>query len=220
MSAILVLLTMLSLQVAVPSGDDPMQELAARITREMEAVNRALREAADAEAVTDQLDTARDAHLRTIRDIEAMIRQVKYTRSQSSQSGSDGSPSQTSGEPQQPKPRESDGSQSPEPQEEPGERPQPRREGQAEQPDDNAQPDGSGGREEQGRTPPRPDKLEPFTAQDTDSRWGLLPPKLQERLMNLQVDDVPERYRAWMEAYIRALNSREQAVGGRGGDGR
>jgi hypothetical protein len=41
----------------------------------------------------------------------------------------------------------------------------------------------------------------------------VLPPKLQERLMNLHVDDVPERYRTWLEAYVRELNRRDTATG-------
>ena len=32
--------------------------------------------------------------------------------------------------------------------------------------------------------------------------------------MNLHVDDMPERYRVWMDAYIRKLNALEQGSAG------
>ena len=68
MSAILALITMLSLQVDGSAGPSPVDELVQRITREMDEVNQALREAADADAVTDELDAARNSHLSVIRD--------------------------------------------------------------------------------------------------------------------------------------------------------
>jgi len=60
--------------------------------------------------------------------------------------------------------------------------------------------------------PPPPDPIGSFTREDSDQRWGLLPPKLQERLLNLHVDDVPAQYRVWLEAYIRRLHSLESGA--------
>jgi hypothetical protein len=218
MSTLLVMLIMLPLQAGGSDEGSPVEELVARITREMDAVNRALRNAADADAVTDELDAARNAHLKVIRDIEQLIRQVKYQRSQNSQ-GSGGEPSpqqQNQGGEQQPEPRQSDGADAPEPgQEQPGEQPAGQSNPDADELDDNAQTGEAEPEQREASRPPKPDRVEPFTASDTDARWGLLPPKMQERLLNLQVDDVPERYRVWLEAYIRALNRREQESSGR-----
>jgi hypothetical protein len=53
-----------------------------------------------------------------------------------------------------------------------------------------------------------------FLRRDTDARWGVLPPKLQERLMNLHVDAIPERYRTWLAAYVRELQRRDGVAAG------
>jgi len=218
MNTLIVLMLMLPAQVdGAAAGESPVEELVARITREMDAVNEALRSAADADAVSDELDAARNSHLTVIRDIEELIRQVKYQRNPNPQ-GQGGQPQpdqKGGGGEQQPEPRESDGSSAPEPeQQQPGDRPEQQASSESDVQDDR-QEEGSRGEQEDANRPPKPDETEPFTAQDTDARWGLLPPKMQERLLNLQVDDVPERYRTWLEAYIRALNRREQEGGGR-----
>jgi hypothetical protein len=219
MNALIVLMMMLPAQVDDAAAEgSPVEELVIRITREMDAVNEALRKAADADAVSNELDAARNSHLSVIRDIEELIQQVKYQRNNNPQSGG-GEPKpnqQGQGGEQQPEPRESDGSNAPEPEkDQPGDRPEQQASPDSDVQNDNAQPEDSRGEQEDASRPPRPDEIEPFTAQDTDARWGLLPPKMQERLLNLQVDDVPERYRTWLEAYIRALNRREQEGGGR-----
>ena len=53
---------------------------------------------------------------------------------------------------------------------------------------------------------PPPSATTDFLRRDTDARWGVLPPKLQERLMNLHVDAIPDKYRDWLSAYVRELN--------------
>jgi hypothetical protein len=204
--------TVLLVAPAQDAGASSAEALVERIREELEAVDRALAEASEAEAVSGELEAAREAHLAVIRDIESLIRQVKYRRNPQ-QSG--GGPSQQQQQSQQmegqPQPRPSDAQQAPEPQ--PGQRetsgePQDQQ-GEQEQPEGGG-PDASLPRQERGDRPPPPDETGRFTRPDTDARWGLLPPKIQERLMNLHVDDVPERYRAWMDAYIRELNRLEQ----------
>jgi hypothetical protein len=220
MTSVFAMLGALLLLVAAPAAQDGGAEaLVERIKQQLGQVDRALQEAADAEAVTGQLAAARTAHLAVIRDLESLIKQIKYQRSQ--QGGGGGSPPQprppSGQEPSssegQPPPRESDGSGAPEPQsqqqggeehEQQGDQPQP-----GEEQPQGGGPDQDVPREGAGSNPPPPDTA-PYTREDTDARWGLLPPKMQERLMNLHVDDVPERYRAWMDAYIRELNRLEQ----------
>ncbi|MHC4845417.1 MAG: hypothetical protein ACYTCU_04555 [Planctomycetota bacterium] len=217
MNALIALLLMLPAQVGGGEAEEsPVDQLVQRIMREMDAVNEALRNAADADAVKDELDAARNSHLKVIRDIEELIQQVKYQRNNNPQSGGgEPQPQPQGGGEQQPEPRESDGANAPEPQEQqPGDK-QEQQAGSESDVQEDMREESSRGQQEEANTPPRPDETEPFTAKDTDARWGLLPPKMQERLLNLQVDDVPERYRTWLEAYIRALNRREQEGGGR-----
>jgi hypothetical protein len=197
------------------------EALVERIKVQLGEVDRALQEAADAEAVAGQLADARKAHLDVIRDIESLIKQIKYQRSRQSGAGGSSPPPPkggSSGQDSKPPPRENDASGAPEPQPgqpEPGGTPP---SGQDEQPQPGGEqpkggrPDRDTPRQGDGSNPPPPETSR-YTREDLDARWGLLPPKMQERLMNLHVDDVPERYREWMDAYIRELNRLEQ--GGR-----
>jgi hypothetical protein len=61
---------------------------------------------------------------------------------------------------------------------------------------------------------PPPAATGDFLRRDTDARWGVLPPKLQERLLNLHVDAIPERYRTWLAAYVRELQRRDGVAAG------
>ncbi|HEX5010956.1 MAG TPA: hypothetical protein VFY71_11195 [Planctomycetota bacterium] len=42
----------------------------------------------------------------------------------------------------------------------------------------------------------------------------MLPPKLQERLMNLHLQAIPERYRDWLAAYVRQMNRLDERRAG------
>ena len=201
-------------QVAEPPEDPATEALVERIRENLLAIDDLLFETADASDPAAGLRATRETHMNVIRDLEELIQQAKYRRSQGGGGGSESPPPQ--GEP--PPARPSDGSQSPEQQG--GSQPQSPQEGgaegaqgtqgeQGEQPAD-AEPSGGLGRNEFADQPPPPDELGDFTREDADGRWGLLPPKLQERLVNLHVDDVPERYRRWLEAYIRSMNRLEQ----------
>ncbi len=209
--------------VGVEGTAEEAEALVRRIQGSLAEVDAALETASEARTASDGIETARRKHLEVIRDIDALIKQIKYQQSNSSsgQGGKGGKSGKSGGEPSgaSPAPRPSDGSQAPKPTggkdgEKPsgGEKPADGEKGREQggsKPKGSEQADSTPGGNEQGRTVP-PDETGKFTRTDTDARWGLLPPKLQERLMNLHVDDVPERYRAWLEAYIKALNSREQ----------
>jgi hypothetical protein len=194
------------LQDAVPeAGGDAAAKLVERIRQDLAEVDRQLEQAADEDDPQAPIRAARQAHVRAISDLEELIKQVKYRRGGGG-GGGGGQSSGSGGQSSAPQPRSSDSREQAEqassPQEKPGqprpagEKPTSGRPTQASQvPGDGQQP------------PPQPvgDYLRP----DTDARWGVLPPKLQERLMNLHVDDVPERYRTWLEAYVRELNRRD-----------
>jgi len=198
---------------AASQAEDPAA-LVKRITDDLAAVDKALQEATDADPVKEPLDAARDGHLQAIRDIEELLKQVKYTKSQRGRSQGDPQGEGGRGMKDKPQPQPSDGSTAPTPQQQ-GSKPK----------DAKAEEQPAGGKDQKpvspatatdkpsqdpAQQPPPQDPLGRFQRTDTDARWGLLPPKLQERLMNLHVDDVPERYRAWLESYIHALNRLEQ----------
>ncbi len=208
-----VLLVCAALCLGQVGGEDEMEALVERIRANLARVDELLLDTSEADEVATGIDDAVDTHVQVIRDLEDLIKMMKYTPSSSSSSSS--SSDQPQSPSSQPPPRESDGDQQQEQQQ--GEQPQSPQEQsqdgstQDEQAQENPQDgtrDAATPRQEQGGPPP-PDPIGDFTREDTDQRWGLLPPKLQERLLNLHVDDVPERYRLWLEAYIRRMHALE-----------
>lgn len=208
-------------------GQDEMEALVERIRENLTRVDDMLLQSAEADDVATGIGQVVDTHVQVIRDLEELIKQMKYTPSSSSSSSSSGeSPESPSS---QPPPRENDGSQSPQdgegqqpqsPQEQENQEQQDGSQGgeeQQEQQESQSEPQGgmadnSAPRSEEGGPPP-PDTIGDFTREHSDQRWGLLPPKLQERLLNLHVDDVPEQYRVWLEAYIRRMHTLESGSG-------
>ncbi|HYN64243.1 MAG TPA: hypothetical protein VES36_06525 [Candidatus Limnocylindrales bacterium] len=194
------------------SGSPEVEALVERVKAQLAAVDAALQAAAEADKAASDLTAARQAHLSVIRDIEELIKQVKYSECQTGQAGGKPNSKPQDGKPQPqqspPDPRESDGQEHSEPK--PGNKPPQAKpkDGQPESGEPNAQPPAT----TPGDQPPPPPETGRFDREDTDARWGLLPPKIQERLMNLHVDDLPERYRVWMDAYIRQLNRLEQGA--------
>ncbi len=219
MSTILLALMASFFQVDAIQGQADTEALIKRIKENQVKVDEVLLEASEVDAVVDQIARARQLHLDIIRDLEELIREAKYQRSNQS-SGSpppqDQDQQQSSQDQGQPPPRPSDGSEQRPPQSTQRDDMQSQREQQQqqgeqenEQRQESEQPAGSPPQNEPGARPP-PDETRPFTRENTDGRWGLLPPKVQEDLMNLHVDDVPDRYRSWLEAYIRAMHRLEE----------
>lgn len=206
---------------AQDGGDELARKLVERIQQDLAEVDRLLDTAATAEAVAP-LQDARAAHVRAISDLEELIRQVKYRRGGSpSSSGGGGGGSSGGSQPQRGADGRDQAGQAPSPQEQSqpsgdaqGRQPQPADERGERQGEQAATQATEAGRQVDGQQPP-PQPVGDFLRRDTDARWGVLPPKLQERLMNLHVDDVPERYRTWLEAYVRELSRREVADGAR-----
>jgi len=44
---------------------------------------------------------------------------------------------------------------------------------------------------------------------DISGRWGLLPPKVQEEILNSNVEDFPQKYRKWLEEYYRRAGNKK-----------
>lgn len=219
MNTLLVMVLMCVGQVGGEGGQAEMEALVERIRENLTRVDELLLESADADDVASGISNVVDSHIQVIRDLESLIKQMKYTpsSSRSSSSSSDESSQNSSG---QPPPRESDGSQSQQDEEEQPKSPQEQDASESAEEqgqEQGAQPtpndgmnEGEDPRSEQAGPPP-PDPIGNFTREDSDQRWGLLPPKLQERLLNLHVDDLPEQYRVWLEAYIRRMRSLESS---------
>jgi len=195
-------------------GEAEMEALVERIRANLERVDQLLLDTSEADEVASGIDDAVDTHVQVIRDLEDLIKMMKYTPSSSSSSSS--SSDQPQSPSSQPPPRENDGDNQQQQQQQ-GEQPQSPQEQsqdagsqdeQSKQDPQDGTRDAASPRQDQGGPPP-PDPIGDFTREDTDQRWGLLPPKLQERLLNLHVDDVPERYRLWLEAYIRRMHALE-----------
>ena len=208
-------------------GGGEAEALVARIKETLGRIDESLFEVPYADDVGTALEDVRQQHLAAIRDIEELIKQAKYNKGKNSSSSGGGGGGGGGSSPQQQdqQPRESDGSQAPKPGEQQGgeqpqpgsgeeEKPQGEQPADGEQPSDGAPKSGDPGENRRGQRPP-PDPLGDPIRENTDGRWGLLPPKVQEQLMNLHVDDVPVRYRAWLSAYVRALNAAEEEGGGR-----
>jgi len=197
--------------VPEPQGGDAAAKLVQRIQQDLAEVDKQLEQAAGEDQLGAEIKSAREAHVRAIAGLEDLIKQIKYRRSQNpSQSDGGGGGGQS-----QPQPRGADDRSQAESAQAPKSQPQPggKEEQQQQQPGgakpQSGQPDPTQGEQRDGEQPPPPSATEDFLRRDTDARWGVLPPKLQERLMNLHTDDIPERYRTWLEAYVRELNRRD-----------
>jgi len=202
---------------SAPAGEQGEAEvLVARIRDNLRRIDEQLLDAADADDVSGGLEGVRQSQVDVVRDLEELIKQMKYQRSPNSSSGG-GSGSSRSQPPPAPRPsdgqQQSEGEQPQSPQERGDQQRQDGEQSEGEQQGEQRRPeDGAAGQQspqqQDGGMPPQ-DPLGDFTRQDTDDRWGLLPPKLQERLLNLHVDDVPDRYRGWLEAYIHSVRRLE-----------
>ena len=220
LGAALLVVALVPLSAARAQDQSEAEELVKSIRKDLSEIDTLLEQASEADEVQADLGAARAAHVRVIGEIERLIKMVKYQKGGGGGGGGGGKPQGGGGgKGQPPPPRGADGRDQQEQQQPQGGAPQPpqakdgssqQQESGAEQPGERT--DQGGGANKPGDTKP-PDPTAPFERRDTDARWGLLPPKLQERLMNLHVDDVPERYRIWLEAYIRELNRRDEASG-------
>jgi hypothetical protein len=207
-----------------PSEADEANALVQRIQENLAKIDETLLSTFDTDDPAGTIEAVRQTHMDVIRDLEELIKQAKY---QPSSSGGGGGGSESQPPPQQQpesesEPRESDGSSAPEPGEQDatetpqgheGEQEQQQQQSEGEEPRGDQLDDSDPARNNMGGPPPEEELSDPIR-EDTDARWGLLPPKLQERLMNLHVDDVPARYHDWLSAYIRAMQRLEEAEDG------
>ncbi len=140
------------------------------------------------------LEKTRQDHRQIIRDIDELIRNVEYQMSQSSSS-----PDRRKNKPkEQQKPREENPQDS-------DLKKNPSAKEQEKTPKD-GKPNADKPKQEdaQNRRPEQdPERVD---HRDTSGRWGLLPPKVQEEILNSNVEDFPQKYRKWLEEYYRTVN--------------
>ena len=225
-----VALAMIPCAVAQDEGGDPVdpmeqqqrtRELLMRIRSRMKEVNELLLQGAGG-AQTEQeavgaADDIKQLLLQAESRSEAVIRGIdeliEMANSQPPQSGGGG------GQPNQP------------PQNDPNSQDQPRRQKSddpqqlQEQPQDSQQQDSQQQQQEQGGqhpdqppsseqdpreqetgNPPPEGETGAFTNEDTAGRWGVLPPKQAEDLQRHNVEEFPQRYRQYMERYLKRVN--------------
>ncbi|HEX5010958.1 MAG TPA: hypothetical protein VFY71_11205 [Planctomycetota bacterium] len=201
------------IELPQPQGDDVATKLVQRIQQDLAEVDKQLDQAAGEDKLGDEIKSAREAHVRAIAGLEDLIKQIKYRRSQNpSSSDGGGGGGQSQAQPRGADDRsQAESAQAPQPGGKEQQQQQQQKQGGAKP--QGGQPDPTQGVQRDGQQPPPPSATEDFLRRDTDARWGVLPPKLQERLMNLHTDDIPERYRAWLEAYVRELNRRDTGSG-------
>jgi hypothetical protein len=95
--------------------------------------------------------------------------------------------------------------------EEPGQQPDPEGQDQ-EQPQDDGDPKSPKADQDEGENrpgDPRQDPGGPPTPPGDDvDKWGVLPDRVREKFRNQGADELPVRYRDWIDSYYRRLNKR------------
>jgi hypothetical protein len=146
------------------------------------------------------LDETKSQSNQVIQDLDALIRSIKYRKSQSSSSQGQPPPPPEGEEQEEQKPRVEDQNkdlqQNPQSQD---------KENQGKDEPESARPEEGRGQQDRSHLPPSPPP-EKTEHPDVTGRWGVLPPKLQNEILNFNVDTLPEKYRKWLEEYYKRVN--------------
>lgn len=174
---------------------EKIRKLVVKIQKQMKEVDQLLlRSDRPAEAaskidetiknIQDLLKSTEAKQSEVIKGIEELVRLAKYKKSQQSQSKQN-----------QPKP---DDQKSEEEQRRPKD-PEPEELQRQQQQE-------TGGEQKQATQPPPRGEKGQFQRQSLSDRWGVLPMKEQEDLINAMSSRIPERYRRWIEEYYRRVS--------------
>jgi hypothetical protein len=147
--------------------------------------------------IQDLLKSTEQKQSDVIKGIEELVRLAKYQQSQQSSSQRDQQkPQKPDGQDEQEQKRPKD----PEPQE------LQKQQGQGQdQPKDQQEQETTPEQKRANRLPPGSEKGQ-FVRPDLKDRWGVLPSKEQEDLINAMSSRIPERYRRWIEEYYRRVS--------------
>ncbi|MEW6742559.1 MAG: hypothetical protein AB1486_07355 [Planctomycetota bacterium] len=187
-----------------------MQRLIVKIQKQMRAIDGGLQAGRDPQAaskvleqnikdIDDLLRALEGMQSQVINDLDELVKKAKYCQGRSQQSSSSDSQQQQSGE--QARREKSSDPQELQRQESPAE--------SREKPQDGREDSQPPQREETTDLPPSAEKGV-FERADVSERWGILPPKEKEDLINADVSKLPERYRRWLDAYYRRVNEKRR----------
>lgn len=146
------------------------------------------------------LEDTQDRSSQVVRDLDTLIRSIKY---QQCSSGGGGKP------PPQPDSSEQPENQPRSEQEDEGLQKNKQSQEEAdkeEQPDDSRPQEGRG--QQDARENPEGPPPEQVDHPDLSGRWGVLPPKIQQDILNFNIEAFPEKYRKWLESYYKRINRR------------
>lgn len=132
--------------------------------------------------------------------LDELIKSIKY-RKCGSGGGNQMQPPPDSSNKEEQKPRSEQGDQelkeNPSNQEEEG------------KPED-ARPKEAQGEKNRAKNPPPQKPPEEVDHPDVSERWGVLPPKIQNDILNFNIESFPEKYRKWLEEYYKRINQRKR----------
>ena len=187
---------------------DELRELFLEVERKLEEVDDQLASAGAGEIPLEMPeDSGLDDLLRASQErCEQAVGGIDRILEIAQQLGGSGGGSQ--GQPQGPSPLDEERDRGPQEREKTPEAPEhPSDEQEGQKPEDSPRPDRGPGENRPGD--PRTDETGPPATPGDDAReWGFLPERVQERFRNQGGDDLPPRYRDWIDAYYRRLNQR------------
>lgn len=75
---------------------------------------------------------------------------------------------------------------------------------------EDARPEEAKGEKNRADNPPPKKPPEEVDHPDVSDRWGVLPPKIQNDILNFNIENFPEKYRKWLEEYYKRINQRKR----------
>ena len=149
--------------------------------------------------IEELLKSTRDQSSQVIKNLDELIKSVKYQKSGSS------------GQRPMPPQQEQQGENKPRSEQDDGELKdnpsQQDQEAEKNRKPEDGSPDNRPGQQRPGDPPPPkdPDEVDHL---DLSGRWGVLPPKIQKDILNFNIENFPQKYRKWLEEYYRRINRR------------
>jgi len=187
---------------------DELRQLFLEVERKLEEVDDQLASAGAGEIPLEMPeDSGLDDLLRASKErCEQAVGGIERILEIAQQLGGSGGGS--GGQPQGPSPLDQERDRGPQEREKTPEAPEPsKQDHEGQKPQDSSRPDREPG--ENRPDEPRTDETGPPVPPGDDAgEWGFLPERMQERFRNQGGDDLPPRYRDWIDAYYRRLNAR------------
>lgn len=153
------------------------------------------------------LNDTRQQSNQVIQNLDELIKSIKYQQCGSG-GGSDQPPppQQQNNEKQDNKPRSEQEDQELQKHNDDSKSNEPQDDGKPE----DGNPDDAPGSKSKSDTPPPDSGSENADLPDVSGRWGVLPPKLQNDILNFNIESFPEKYRKWLEEYYKRINRQKK----------